>query len=471
MATGDPAPSPTLAAGTSGGEGARDANGGGGQSRAAPAGPAASGPESAVGGASPAGSAVSSIGSGRLTEIGVWRAIGFAFLGGIILNLMPCVFPVLALKALGLISHAASRPVARVAHAGAYTGGILVCFGLLAGVLLVLEAAGVAAGWGFQLQSPGFVGAMALILFAVGLNLSGVFEIGTGLTRLGGAGPREGYAGSFATGALATVVATPCTAPFMAAAIGAALAAPPIVMLAVFAGLGLGLAAPFVCLAIVPGLARALPRPGVWMERVKQALAFPMYATAAWLVWVLAQLSGVDALVPAFAALILTALAAWLFGLSQRGGGSSHRVATGLAAAALIAGVAALWPAATGTPAAAVARAEASTIGEPFSPERLAALREDGQPVLVNVTAAWCITCKMNERTVFEREAFRDIARESGVTYLVADWTRRDPVITAFLNRFGRAGVPLYVYVDAEGQTTLLPQILTLSAVRDALEG
>ena len=255
----------------------------------------------------------------QMPALGLGQAILFAFLGGMILNLMPCVFPVLALKALGLVSHASAPVSVRAAHAAAYTGGILASFGVLALALIALEAAGVAAGWGFQLQSPGFVAAMALLIFAVGLNLSGVFQIGASLTRLGGVGPRDGYAGSFATGALATAVATPCTAPFMAAAIGAALAASPAVMLAVFAGLGLGLATPFVVLAVVPGLARVLPKPGVWMERLKQALAFPMYATAAWLVWVLAQLAGVDSLVPIFAALVLTALAAWLFGLSQRG--------------------------------------------------------------------------------------------------------------------------------------------------------
>lgn len=404
----------------------------------------------------------------QVAPIGLWQAILFAFLGGIILNLMPCVFPVLALKALGLVAHASAPLSARAAHAAAYTGGILASFAVLALALVALEAAGVAAGWGFQLQSPGFVAVMALVIFAVGLNLSGVFHIGTGLTRLGGVGPREGYAGSFATGALATVVATPCTAPFMAAAIGAALAASPAVMLAVFAGLGLGLALPFVVLAALPGLARVLPRPGVWMERLKQALAFPMYATAAWLVWVLAQLAGVDALLSILAALLLIALAAWLFGLSQRGSERSHRVASGLAAASLAAGLFALWPAAAGSPPAAVPSASAAGIAQPFSPARLAALREEGAPVFINVTAAWCITCKVNERVVFEGDDFRDLLAETGVTYLVADWTRRDPDISRFMEGFGRAGVPLYVHFDGEGGAEVLPQVITLAALRDA---
>jgi thiol:disulfide interchange protein DsbD len=236
-------------------------------------------------------------------------------------------------------------------------------------------------------------------------------------------------------------------------------------MLAVFAALGLGLAAPFVILAAVPGLARVLPRPGVWMERLKQALAFPMYGTAAWLVWVLAQLAGVDALVPVFAALVLTGLAAWLYGLSQRGAERSHRIATGLAAASLIAGVVALWPAATGTPPRAVAAASASELSQPFTPARLAALRQESTPVFVNVTAAWCITCKVNERVVFEDERFADLLRETGTTYLVADWTRRDPDISRFMEEFGRAGVPLYVHFDASGEAEVLPQVLTLSAL------
>jgi thiol:disulfide interchange protein DsbD len=403
-----------------------------------------------------------------IPALGLGQAVLFAFLGGVILNLMPCVFPVLALKALGLVSHAGAPFPRRAAHAGAYTAGILASFAVLAAALLALEAAGVAAGWGFQLQSPPFVAVMALVIFAVGLNLSGVFEIGTSLTRLGGHGARDGLGGSFATGLLATVVATPCTAPFMAAAIGAALAASPPTMFAVFGGLGLGLAAPFVVLALVPGLARVLPKPGVWMERLKQALAFPLYATAAWLVWVLAQLAGTEALPPVFAGLVLTAFAAWLFGLSQRGSGRSHRLATGLAAASLAAGLLALWPAATGTPPRPVASAEASGLAQPFSPDRLAALRDEGAPVFVNVTAAWCITCKVNERVVLDDPAFNALLSEAGVSYLVADWTRRDPDISRFMEGFGRAGVPLYVAFDREGEARILPQVLTLATLRDA---
>ncbi len=302
--------------------------------------------------------------------IGPLQALLFAFLGGLILNLMPCVFPVLALKVFGLVEHA-SAPFARRALIGAaYTSGILTSFAVLAGVLLTLKGAGVAVGWGFQLQSPVFVALIAAAIFAVGLNLSGVFEIGAGLTRLGGRGPQDGVAGSFATGVLATVVATPCTAPFMAVAIGMALSTSAPLALGVFLAMGLGLALPFVVLALVPGLSRLLPRPGAWMVRFKQALAFPLYATAAWLVWVLAQLVGVDALFGALLALLLVALAAWLFGLSQRGAARSNRVAAVLAALSIIAAGVVGWPSVSARPPAAIAAEAGTTAVHPRSPRQ-----------------------------------------------------------------------------------------------------
>ncbi|WP_108660786.1 protein-disulfide reductase DsbD family protein [Acuticoccus kandeliae] len=397
------------------------------------------------------------------------RALLFAFLGGLILNLMPCVFPVLALKALGLIAHA-DAPFSRRASIGAaYTAGILVSFAVLAGLLLALKAGGVAVGWGFQLQSPTFVAIMAVIVFAVGLSLSGVFEIGASLTRIGGRAPRNGIAGSFATGALATIVATPCTAPFMAVAIGVAIAASPLFAFAVFGALGLGLATPFVAISLMPGLARIMPKPGIWMVRLKQVLAFPLYATAAWLVWVLAQLIGIDALLPVFAALVLIALAAWLLGLAQRGEGRSHRVAFASAIVVIAGALAALWPATMATPTQSVMRVSATPLGEAFSPDRLAALRDEKRSVLVNVTAAWCITCKVNERVVFDDPDFAKLLADKNVTYLVADWTRRDPDITRFIESFGRAGVPLYVHFAPDAEPEVLPQLLTLSKLEAAL--
>ncbi len=281
-----------------------------------------------------------------------------------ILNLMPCVFPVLAVKALGLVAHADAPLRHRARVGGAYMAGVIVSLGVVAAVLLGLRAGGEAVGWGFQLQSPAFVAAMTLILFAFGLNLSGVFEFGTTFTRLGARGG-SGPGSAFSTGLLASVVATPCTAPFMAPAMGAALVASPVYALAVFAALGIGLALPFVVLAALPGAARLLPRPGMWMVRFKQALAFPLYLTAAWLFWVLAQLVSVESLLPAMAAIVFVAMAAWLFGLSQRGSGRSHRVATGLAVASLALALVSLWPALR--PAAAVALAGQSEAAGPQS--------------------------------------------------------------------------------------------------------
>lgn len=397
-----------------------------------------------------------------------FRAILFAFLGGLILNLMPCVFPVLALKALSLATHA-DAPLSRRATIGAaYASGILTSFAVLAGVLLSLKAAGVAVGWGFQLQSPWFVAAMAGVMVLVGLNLSGVFEIGLGVARVGERAPTEGVTGSFATGCLATLVATPCTAPFMAIAVGAALTQSALAALGVFAALGLGLAAPFVALSLVPGLARAMPRPGIWMVRLKQVLAFPLYATAAWLVWVLAQLVGLDAMLGILIGFVLLALAAWLFGLAQRGAGRSHKVAAGLSALSLAAALLLAYPAVSGrAPPSPVASALAAD-AEPFTPERLDTLRAEGKPVFLNVTAAWCITCKVNEKVVFDTGAFRRLLAEEGVTFMTADWTRRDPDVTHLINRFGRAGVPLYLYFPAGDEAEILPQILTLSTLETA---
>ncbi|MEO1104396.1 MAG: thioredoxin family protein, partial [Pseudomonadota bacterium] len=312
-----------------------------------------------------------------------------------------------------------------------------------------------------------FLAVLLIMLFAVGLNLSGVFQIGTSLTRLGGSGPQDGVSGSFATGVLATIVATPCSAPFMAVAVGTALAASELTALAIFAAMGLGLAAPFVALTLMPGLAKALPKPGVWMERLKQALAFLLYATAVWLVWVLAQLVGIEAMLGALVALVLVALAAWLFGLSQRGGGRSHKISGALAVLALLAAGFSAWPSLTGTPPRAIAMAAAGS-SEAYSPGRLAALRQNEDAVFLNVTAAWCISCKVNERVVFETEDFRALLAEEDITYVTADWTRRDPDVSALLEGFGRAGVPLYVYYPAGGAPKVLPQILTLSMLENA---
>jgi thiol:disulfide interchange protein len=378
----------------------------------------------------------------------------FAFLGGLILNLMPCVFPILAMKAFALARHAGRGG----AHALSYTAGVLVTFMALAGTLLLTRAAGTAAGWGFQFSSPVFVAAMTWLLFAVGLNLSGVFQVGAGLTGAGsGLASRHGVAGSFFTGLLAVLVATPCTAPFMGVAVAAGLAAPPLVTMLVFAVMGLGLAAPYVALASMPGLARLMPRPGRWMEVLKQALAFPMYGAAAWLVWVLSQEAGPSGVLGAVTGLVLIGFAGWVYGVTQTSPVQSRRFGQAMAAVAVLAAGAVL----SGITAAPVAAMTESS-AEAYTPQRLAELRAAGKPVFVNMTAAWCVTCLVNERVAISTEAVRKAFAASGVTYLKGDWTRQDPRITAFLQQNGRDGVPLYVFFPAGGrQPEVLPQILT----------
>jgi thiol:disulfide interchange protein DsbD len=399
----------------------------------------------------------------------LWQAMLLALAGGLILNLMPCVFPVLAMKAMALarLGGAARREIRL--HAAAYTAGVLASFLAIGGLLVGLRAAGVAAGWGFQFTQPAFVAAMAWLVLAVGLNLSGVFAFG----RTVGAGQavagRGGMPGAFATGGLAVLLATPCTAPFMAAALGAALVMPPASTMAVFLALGLGLAAPYALLGLAPGLARALPRPGAWMERLRQALAFPMYATAAWLVWVLALQAGPDGVLFGLAGAVVLAAGLWGLGLAQRAGAGRPRIA-GLAAAGLAVLVAlALLPRLASAPAAA-AQSAAEPGAEAWSEARLAELLAAGRPVFVNATAAWCITCQVNDRVALRADAVREAFATRGVAYLKADWTRGDPAIGALLRAHGREGVPLYLFwAPGAAAPVLLPQILTEGLVLSAL--
>lgn len=403
----------------------------------------------------------------------LWQTMLFAFLGGLILNLMPCVFPVLAIKATAIakLSGGALREV-RLASAY-YTLGVIVAFAALAGALLAVRAGGTAVGWGFQFQSPLFVAGMSWLLLAIGLNLSGVFEIGLGA---GGTGQhlaqKSGHAGSFFTGLLAVVVATPCTAPFMGAAIGAALTAPIFVCLLIFLAMGLGLAAPYALLGIFPRLARTLPRPGPWMVRLRQAMAFPMYASAAWLVWVLSQQMGDFGVLIALSGALLVALAAWMYGIAQHGSGRGL-VSRGLATAAL-AGTLGLLVQLNGAPSGAAARTEVSGTSanyEPFSNERLEALRKEGKPVFVNMTAAWCITCLVNERTTLSTDAVQQAFRDRGIIYLKGDWTNRDPEIGAYLRAFNRDGLPFYAFYPAGGRDpVVLPPVLTEAIVVGELE-
>jgi thiol:disulfide interchange protein DsbD len=405
-------------------------------------------------------------------------ALMLALAGGLVLNLMPCVLPVLSVKALSLIGHASRGAAVMRRHGLAYTLGVLVSFAIVAGALLSLRAAGEQIGWGFQLQSPAFVTVLAYVLFVMALTLSGVVTLGGRVAGLGShLAARPGYAGSFFTGALAVVVATPCTAPFMASAIGFALTQPAPLALAVFEALGLGLALPYLALSLAPGWARRLPRPGPWMERLQQFLAFPLYATVAWLVWVLSRQVGPTGLAAGLAGLVLLGLGAWLYESTRRSARTARLVVRTVAALCLIAalGLVALPGAPTATPGGGPAERAGDPIPwEPYTPDRLAALRARGVPVFLNVTADWCITCLVNERVALRSPEVAAGFADRGVAYLKADWTRRDPQITGMLGSFERSGVPLYLLYPVSGSRALpaqvLPQILTERIVLEALE-
>jgi len=410
------------------------------------------------------------------TGPGILKALVLAFLGGLILNLMPCVFPVLSVKAVGIVKYAAGS--SRELHLSGltYTAGVLAFMVIVGGVLVALRSAGAEIGWGFQLQSPVFVTVMALVLFTLGLSLSGYFTFGAAMMGWGGGlAGQPGYVGSFFTGALAALVATPCTAPFMGAAIGYALSQPWAVVVTVMLSLGLGLALPYLLLTWIPGLASRLPRPGAWMDRLKQLLAFPLYAAAAWLVWVLSIQAGPEAVLAALMAMILVAFAVWLQGATRgmgRRGRTLGSVAT-VAVTALAIGVGFVSRVAdpSSGPRPQITQGEWPAHAEPFSIEKLEALRATGTPVFVNITAAWCITCKLNEQVALSsRTIARDFA-DRGIVYLKGDWTSRDAEISRYLNTYGRGGVPLYVvYKDDQEKPLVLPQILTESLVLSAVE-
>jgi thiol:disulfide interchange protein len=428
-------------------------------------------PPSASGLGPPPVKAVAPAGAANL---GLLSAMLFAFGGGLILNLMPCVFPVLAMKAASLAGHGGANGEAR-RQGVAFGVGVLATFLALAGALIAVRAAGAEVGWGFQLQNPTVVAALALIMLAVALNLSGVFEVGTSLQGVGsGLAARDGLVGSFFTGVLAVVVAAPCTAPFMGPAIGWALTQPPIAALVVFLGLAIGFAAPFVAVAFVPALINRLPRPGPWMDVFRKALAFPMYGAVAWLVWVLTVQAGSDAVPRILGAGILLAFALWIAGAAQRRhamGGSSGALA-GVAAVLSLLAVAggAVWPAYAEADGAG--GAEAAKLDEQaYTPEKLATLRAEGKTVLVNYTAAWCVSCQVNDQVALSTKPVSDALARNNAVYLKADWTKRDPLIAEELARFGRAGVPLYLVYGAKGgEPAILPSLLTPGIVVKALD-
>ncbi len=390
--------------------------------------------------------------------------LGLALVGGVILNLMPCVFPVLFLKGLALVQSSGEERKKMRAHGLVYTLGILVSFWVIVGVLLVLRAGGSQFGWGFQLQSPVFIALLASLLFFFALSLAGQFDLGLSLTSAGGSLARkEGFAGSFFTGVLATVVATPCTAPLMGTAIGFALAQPPVITFAIFTALGLGLALPYLLLTLQPAWTRLLPRPGAWMETLKQLTAVPLFGTAIWLAWVYGQLfavdasTGVDHVARLLWCFLVLAIAGWALG---RWPGK-----TGSGIAALVLGVIAL-----SIPLAA--QREEKLVWQPYSQAALDQARAAGHPVFIDFTAAWCLSCKVNERLVLQAEDVDKQLSDHHFVLLKADWTRYDPEITKQLASIGRNGVPTYVIypASASGKADVLPEVLTKSLVLDAVK-
>ncbi|MFN4087722.1 MAG: protein-disulfide reductase DsbD family protein [Alphaproteobacteria bacterium] len=410
-------------------------------------------------------------GGGSATgSVGLLQAVILALGGGLLLNLMPCVFPVLFIKALGIARLGAGERREVRLHGLVYTAGVLATFGLLAGGLIALQASGAVVGWGFQLQQPVVILLLAYLMTLIGLNLAGLFDITGGANLGAGLAARPGHRGAFFTGALAVIVATPCTAPFMGVALGFAVTQPPTIALAVFLALGLGMALPFLALSLFPALAGLLPKPGPWMEGFKQFLAFPMFATAAWLVWVLAQQAGPTGVIVALGGMLLLAFGAWAWSLAPAGTARLAGRAVGVAAfagALLLARFPMQRPAQAGV----VVAGDGAVAWERFDPERIAGLRADGSAVLVNLTAAWCITCQVNERVALSSDKIGAALRSAGVVALKGDWTNGDPVITRYLSEFGRTGVPLYVLypADASGTPTVLPQLLTEAIVLDAL--
>jgi len=398
--------------------------------------------------------------------LGLLPALLLALLGGALLNLMPCVFPVLSLKVLGFASHAHDR---RQVLAGglAYTVGVVLSFVALAGLLLALRAGGEQLGWGFQLQSPPVVAGLAALFTLIGLNLAGVFEFGSLLpSAWASARAKHPLVDSFFTGVLAVAVASPCTAPFMGASLGAAVSLPAAQALLVFAALGLGMAAPYLLASAWPGLARLLPRPGVWMAHFKTLMAFPMFATVVWLVWVLGQQAGIDGAAALLATLVMLAFAAWALGSPALG--TKARRGFGAVSLALLA-AALVWtlPALHEVPAATK---QAEGGWEPWSTARVAELSAQGRPVFVDFTAAWCVTCQVNKRTTLNRAEVVADFKARRVALLRADWTRRDAAITAELSRLGRSGVPVYaLYAPGATGPKVLSEILSVGEVRELL--
>jgi len=408
-------------------------------------------------------------------DLSLVQALLFALLGGLILNLMPCVFPVLAMKAAAFARLAGHERSEMRRDGLAYTAGVLASFAAMAGIVIAIRSTAGEVNWGFQFQSPVFSLLIAYLFFVVGLNLSGVFEVGNRLAGVGqGLVSRGGTTGAFFTGVLAVIVATPCTAPFMAAALGFALSQPAPATVAVLLAMGLGLALPYLALAMTPALQRLMPRPGPWMDRLRQFLAFPMYASAVWMIWVLTQQTGADGVLYALGGMILIAFAIWLLRIGS-GASAGTWARRGLAAGAVLLAFAATLKL-DDSPATAASASGGPNAGvsfegwERFSRARMAEAVAAGKPVFVDFTAAWCITCLVNERVALETPASRRAFEQAGVVKLKGDWTNRDAEITGVLKELGRAGVPLYLFwAPGADRPKILPQVLTESLILSEL--
>lgn len=406
------------------------------------------------------------------------KALVFAFAGGVILNLMPCVFPVLSIKILGFVQQSGDDDKKILKHGLAFAGGVLVSFWALAGVLIALRAGGESLGWGFQLQSPYFVGVLLLVMFLFGLSLMGVFEFGTSAISLAGKVKGNGFISSFSSGILATAVATPCTGPFMGPALGFALTLSAFQSLTVFTFLALGMAAPYLILSSFPKLIERLPRPGAWMETFKQVMSFPMFATCIWLIWLMGAHVGMDGLIEVLGGLLIVSIGAWVYGrwatpIKIVG---TRRMATLIALVIASFGVWMLMPSEEATSAVASEGSggpdKYGVTWEEFSPEVVAAARAEGKPVFIDFTAKWCLTCKANKAVIFASDEVKRRFDELGVVMVRGDWTKRNPVITKALESFGRSGVPLYVLYDGEPSSSpqLLPELLNPGIVLNALD-
>ena len=412
------------------------------------------------------GSASTPSGSSSGTTIGrLFATLVSALLGGLILNLMPCVFPVLGIKIVGFVNQSGNERRKVTLHGVAFTLGVLVSFWALAGVLAVLRAGGAQLGWGFQLQSPAFVFCLAVVMLVFALSLSGVFEFGLSAMGIGSKlQTKDGYAGTFFTGVLATVVATPCSAPFLAPALGAALALPTPQAFLVFSAIGIGLSSPYLLLSIFPQAVKWLPRPGRWMETFKQLMAFPLYATVAYLIWVLDGQVRESGLLMALLGLTVVAMAVWLYGRYSSPGVSPRHSRFGLVGALvmLVLGLQLGWPRAA---------AASDVTWEPWSIERVQQLRAENRVIYVDFTARWCATCQANKKLVFGSDEVKRYFRTRNVATLRADWTNSDPRITAELAKWNRSAVPFnLVYVPTQSEPKVLPEVLTPSIVLRAFE-